>query len=309
MIDTKVLIIGIISVVVVIIAVLLVIKLIKRKKSSRYIQNNTSRTVLPKKGSQRYNDILFAIDKALGSGAGLEVFYQPIYSAKDDKVVAAEALLRLFDDELGEISPEEFIPIAEDNGRIYELGQVTIQKVCELLGQERVQQYGIRYIEINLSIEECLREELVMKLKSTVEDYGVEYSHINFEIKESTLLVKHPQLAHNMDILNELGFSFSIDDYGTASSTVAHILSYPFQIVKVEKNILWKAMENNRDMMALCASINLVKDMNMKIVIEGVESKEMVDTLKRLGCDYLQGYYFSKAIPAEAFINLLYNLS
>lgn len=309
MINTRILILGIILFIVILITVLLVIIFIKRKKNSRYIQNKTSQKVLPKKGSQRYNDVLFAVDKALGSGKGLEVFYQPIYSVKDDKVVAAEALLRLFDDELGEISPEEFIPIAEDNGRIYELGHVTLQKVCELLRQERVQQHGIRYIEINFSIEECLREDLVDELKSTIDSYGVEYSHINFEIKESALLLKHPQLTHNMDVLNDLGFSFSIDDYGTASSTVAHLLSYPFQIVKVEKNILWKAMENNRDMMALCASINLVKDMNMKIVIEGVESKEMVDTLKRLGCDYLQGYYFSKAIPAEEFIKLLYNLS
>lgn len=254
---------------------------------------------------KRFRQVEKAIDRALEEPKNLEVYYQPIYSIKENKVIAAEALLRLFDEEYGEILPEEFVYVAEKNGKIVELGHAALERVCTFLAKETAQDCGIKYIEVNLSILECLREELPMEIEQILTKHGIAPEQINLEIKEGALLQKNPMLAKNMDVLMEKGIRFSLDDYGTGASALTYIITFPFEIVKIDRDVLWTAMASEHAMMALCASINMIKDMHMKIVVEGVESKEAAEKLKKMGCDYLQGYYFAKPLPEQQFMEYI----
>ena len=253
---------------------------------------------------KRYGEIERAIERALQK-TSFEVYYQPIYGVKDKKIVAAEALLRMYDDEMGFISPEEFIPIAEKNGKIIEIGHMVLESVCRFLQKEDITQYGLHYIEVNLSIIECMQEILPQRIREILDKYGVDPKLLNLEITETALVQSKNTLAENMRKISDMGVSFSLDDYGTGYSTITYMMTLPFRIVKIDKSILWSSFENERAMIALCASINMIKDMNMEIVVEGVESQEMVDKLIQLGADYLQGYYFSKPLPEKQFIQCM----
>ena len=131
--------------------------------------------------------------------------------------------------------------------------------------------------------------------------YKVDCTQINLEITETALAQNHEILAANMKKVNEMGVTFSLDDYGTGYSTITYMMTLPFKIVKIDKSILWSSFQNEKAMIALCASINMIKDMDMEIVVEGVESEEMATKLAELGCDYLQGFYFSKPLPEKQF--------
>lgn len=249
---------------------------------------------------RRYDEIEHAIDRALQQ-TNFDVYYQPIYGTKEKRIVAAEALLRMYDEEMGFISPEEFIPIAEKNGKIIEIGHLVLEKVCQFLQKEDIKKYGIHYIEVNLSIIECIQKELPERLEEIMKQYKIDFTQINLEITETALAQNQEILATNMKKINEMGITFSLDDYGTGYSTITYMMTLPFKIVKIDKSILWSSFENEKAMIALCASINMIKDMDMEIVVEGVESEEMAMKLTELGCDYLQGFYFSKPLPEEQF--------
>lgn len=249
---------------------------------------------------RRYDEIERAIDRALIQ-TSFDVYYQPIYSTKENRIVAAEALLRMYDEEMGFVSPDEFIPIAEKNGKIIEIGHLVLEKVCQFLQKEDIRKYGIHYIEVNLSIIECIQKELPQRLEELMKKYKVDCTQINLEITETALAQNQEILATNMKKINEMGVTFSLDDYGTGYSTITYMMTLPFKIVKIDKSILWSSFENEKAMIALCASINMIKDMDMEIVVEGVESEEMAMKLAELGCDYLQGFYFSKPLPEKQF--------
>ena len=249
---------------------------------------------------RRYDEIERAIDRALIQ-TSFDVYYQPIYSTKEKRIVAAEALLRMYDEEMGFVSPDEFIPIAEKNGKIIEIGHLVLEKVCQFLQKEDIRKYGIHYIEVNLSIIECIQKELPQRLEELMKKYKVDCTQINLEITETALAQNHEILAANMKKINEMGVTFSLDDYGTGYSTITYMMTLPFKIVKIDKSILWSSFQNEKAMIALCASINMIKDMDMEIVVEGVESEEMAAKLAELGCDYLQGFYFSKPLPEKQF--------
>lgn len=253
---------------------------------------------------RRYDEIERAIDRAL-QHTNFDVYYQPIFSTKEKRIVAAEALLRMYDEEMGFVSPEEFIPIAEKNGKIIEIGHLVLERVCQFLQKEDIKKYGIHYIEVNLSIIECIQEGLPEELEHILKKYNVDYNQINLEITETALAQNQDILAENMKKISEMGLSFSLDDYGTGYSTITYMMTLPFKIVKIDKSILWSSFENEKAMIALCASVNMIKDMQMEIVVEGVESEEMADKLAELGCDFLQGFYFSRPLPEEEFVKFL----
>lgn len=253
---------------------------------------------------RRYDEIERAIDRAL-QHTSFDVYFQPIYSTKEKKIVAAEALLRMYDEEMGFVSPDEFIPIAEKNGKIIDIGHLVIEHVCRFLQREDIKKYGLRYIEVNLSVVECMQENLPEELKQIMEKYNVDCSQLNLEITETALAQNQDVLVENMQKINEMGITFSLDDYGTGYSTITYMMTMPFKIVKIDKSILWSSFENEKAMIALCASINMIKDMEMEIVVEGIESEEMADKLSELGCDFLQGFYFSRPLPEEEFLKFL----
>lgn len=233
------------------------------------------------------------------------VYYQPIYSVKEKRIVSAEALIRLQDEKLGFISPEVFIPMAEKEGYILEIGRFVFDSVCSFYKRERLWERGIEYIEVNLSVIECMQHDLANRLFHILREYQLPAHRINLEITETAMAYSSELLANTMHRLAEDGFTFSMDDFGTGYSGIASTYDLPFDCIKIDKSILWTSMENEKAYIVLKNTFALIKNLKKKIVMEGVENEEHIERLLELGCDYFQGYYFSKPIPEQQFLEYL----
>ena len=233
-----------------------------------------------------------------------QVYYQPIYSIKQKRFVSAEALLRLIDDEYGFVSPELFIPAAEKSGAIYKIGDYVTEEVCRFIASEEYKTLGLDYIEINLSAAQCAQDELVDNILAMLKKYGVSPDSINLEITETAAAESHSAMERNMQKLSESGISFSLDDYGTGYSNIKRVVSLPLKIVKLDKAFV-DEMNNPKMHIVVKNTVKMLKDMKMEIVAEGIETRSMVEQFAALSCDYIQGYYFSKPVPEDEFVEFI----
>lgn len=250
---------------------------------------------------QRYRNIEDAIERALIEKE-FKMFYQPIYSTEKKKIISAEALIRLNDRVLGYVSPEEFIPIAENNGKIIEISEYVIDNVFRFVKETRLKDMGVEFIELNLSVMQCMDKKLIEKLQYYLDKYEVDPKQINLEITETATNFDEERLREQLAGIKKLGFHFSLDDYGTGYSNLVRVLEYPVDIIKLDKSIVWSAFHDKDNFITLKNLISMFHDVRRKIVAEGVETEEQMDTLVELGCDYLQGYYYSKPISEEEFL-------
>ncbi len=232
-----------------------------------------------------------------------EVWYQPIYSVEKKRFTSAEALVRLTDEEFGVISPDEFIPLAEKNGMILEIGVYVFREVCRFMKTHQVWNYGIENIDVNLSVVQCMQERLYETLLDIMDEYCLDYHCINLEITETAAVVSSETLERNMRQLIRRGMHFFLDDYGTGFSNTATLIDYPFHTIKMDKTLVWSAMKNKKAMHALKYSMAMIKAMQMEIVAEGVETQEQAKILEAMGCDFFQGYLYSKPVSGAEFLN------
>lgn len=245
-----------------------------------------------------------AIQLALREG-GFEVYYQPIFSQKSKRVESAEALLRLKDPALGNIPPDRFIPIAEQDGSIIEIGNYVIEEVCRFISSENIEKYGIKYIEINLSAVQCMSGELVPTVLNCLDKYNIKREMINLEITETAAVKSTKMFTRTIERLANEKITFSLDDYGTGYSTIDYIVSHPFKLIKIDKSIISSATESEKARIALDSTVAMLQRLNLEIVAEGVETEEQVKYLSELGVTHLQGFYFSKPVPPQMFLESL----
>lgn len=257
---------------------------------------------------KREGTVLKVLEEALATDR-IDVYYQPIYSVKEKKIVSAEALVRLTDSELGFISPDEFIPLAERNGSIVAIGETIFEKVCCFVERTKVYEHGIRYLEVNLSVVQCIQPQLSDILIQKMNTHHVPKDFINFEITETVNFNSNEVVVQNMNELIRHGARFSLDDYGTGFSTMTYLITLPFDIIKIDKSIIWSAMEQEKARNLLSGLFQIIRSMQFKTVAEGVETREMAAMVSEMGCDYLQGFYFSKAIPEYEFMEYLENFN
>lgn len=253
---------------------------------------------------RREGDILHILREALRFQR-FEVYYQPIYSVKKKRYCSAEALIRLRDSKMGYISPEEFVPIAERHGLIVEMGTFVFREVCRFIAEKRLWELGIEYVDVNLSVVQCMQEDLHERLIAIMDEFRLPYHCINLEITETAAVWSSENLRNNMMRLMEKGVKFSLDDYGTGFSNTASIVEYPFHTIKLDKSMLWSSTDSEKAMCALEHMIGMIKSMHMELICEGVETQSQATMLEHMGCDYFQGYYFSKPVNAESFLELL----
>lgn len=250
------------------------------------------------------------IDKAL-KNRSLQVYYQPIWDYKSGEVHSAEALCRLIDEEYGMIPPDEFIPISERNGSILEIGRFVFEEVCKCYKEESLKALGVEYIEVNLSVVQCMSSDLYTVFDSILKKYSLDASCINLEITESATAQNRKSLFDTIDALKTRGFNFSLDDYGTGYSNISYMYEMPFSIIKIDKSILWKAIDpktgkgEENALIYLENTVRMLKAMNYKVLVEGVETMEQKMLLESLQVDYLQGYYFSKPVKKKVFTDFI----
>ncbi len=246
------------------------------------------------------NNIDEIIDRAIESNS-FQVYYQPIYSTSHGKFISAEALLRLNDPEHGYISPETLVTAAEQSGAIHRIGEIVFEEVCQFIISDEFKDLGLDYIEINLSVAQIMNSDLPDRLLSIMQKYKIPPDKINLEITETAAAYTQRVMLENISRLKEAGLSFSLDDYGTGYSNMQRVIQLPLKIIKLDKSFVDE--HNNPKMwIFLKNTVKMLKDMNMEIVVEGVESQEMLEAFSDMECDFIQGYYFSKPIPKEDFV-------
>ncbi|MGN0812430.1 MAG: EAL domain-containing protein [Candidatus Coproplasma sp.] len=256
--------------------------------------------------SRRRERVEYAIQNALKNG-GFEVYYQPIYSVAEKRVSSCEALLRLIDAELGFIGPDEFIPIAEETGRIVEIGHFVMEEVCRFIKDDSPQQYGIDFIDVNLSVIQCMHPEITEDINNIIAMYAVPRNMVNLEVTETASAKSYALLQSRLKELHRSGFTISLDDFGSGFSSVEYLINFPFDIVKLDKALVWAYMSTEKYEPILKHYMPMLHGLGLKIVAEGVETKEMLEALEDLGCDYIQGYYFSRPIPKAKFLEYIKN--
>lgn len=234
-----------------------------------------------------------------------EVYYQPTYNMDGLSLHGAEALVRMNDDEVGFVSPEEFIPIAEQIGIIEHIDDYVLNEVCQFLKSGVPGENNMQCINVNLSVLQCIQPGFLEHIIGIVDNYNVEHGMINFEITESVGAEDYHTLSIVARKLKEEGFSLSMDDYGTGYSNVESMFELDFDIVKIDKGILWNAQKETNGRIILENSVRMIHDLGCKVLVEGVETREQVEMLKALNVDYLQGFYFSKAVPKKRFLRVI----
>jgi len=231
-----------------------------------------------------------------------EVYYQTQFDVRNNKIIGAEALLRWHNTTLGNIGPDEFIPVAEHTGLIVPIGEFVVKQALNFLSEWQNLHQKEYKVAVNLSPRQFRDTELISFIQKSLSDANIKASSLELEITEGVLMIGQSYIDDALVKLNKLGIILSMDDFGTGYSSLSYLRQYSFDVLKIDRSFI-QGIPNNREDGELCnAIIAMGQSLGLKIVAEGVETKEQVELLSTLGCDYLQGYYFSKPIPAKELI-------
>lgn len=242
-----------------------------------------------------------AIDRAIENNT-VEIYFQPLYGTQERRIIGAEVLARIHDKKLGFIRPDIFITVAERSGSITQLGEQVFEKACLFLEEYPLQQLGLERINLNLSPVQCRDSHMAERLCRIAQRHHVPIHAFRFEITESALSYEN-RLQQNMDMLIAQGAVISLDDFGTGYSNLMRVLKFPFEDVKLDISFV-RAYFNQTNKL-LPAIIEGFQSFGVQITAEGVENKQMADTLTRLGCRILQGFYFAKPLPMNEFLHYI----
>ena len=246
----------------------------------------------------REMEVKINLERALETDS-LEIFLQPIYDSKQKQVVAAEVLCRIRDEKGRIIPPGVFITVAERNGHINLLGEQVFRKACMFVRENDLEALGIGWVNVNLSPIQCMRSDLSRRFRVILDNYKVDPRYIHLEITEESM-ADYSSCIKQIIKLKESGFIFSLDDYGSGYSNLTRVKEYPFINIKLDMSVVWDYY-HERDFL-IPYLIKAFHQMGLTITAEGIETADMAEVMTEIGCDYLQGYYFSKPVPEKKFI-------
>ena len=232
-----------------------------------------------------------------------ELFYQPQFDLSNNKMVGAEALLRWHNPTLGNVTPDEFIPIAEHTGLIVPIGQFVIKQALKFLSEWQRKEQKKLTMAVNLSPRQFRDKKLLSLIQQTINDLGVDFKHFELEITEGVLMGGQSYIKDVLDEINNLGIKLSMDDFGTGYSSLSYLRQYNFDILKIDRSFINGITLNKSDCDLVKATIAMSHSLELLVVAEGVETKDQLVLLQSLGCDFVQGYYLSKPITAKQLID------
>ncbi len=235
----------------------------------------------------------------------LFLLYQPQIDSKAGKVIGAEALIRWQHPQLGLISPFEFIPIAEETSQIISIGKWTLQEACRELKKWHSAGYSDLKMGINLSAIEFEQKDFVQTVLSTIEKIGIPAGSIDLELTERIAMVDEKETLLKLKALKSYGVHLSIDDFGTGYSSLAYLPLYPIDTLKIPREFVNRIGTSTDGNEIIYTIISLAHTLNMKVIAEGVETKEQLEVLQRNACHLIQGYYYSKPVNEDEFSNFL----
>jgi diguanylate cyclase (GGDEF)-like protein len=249
------------------------------------------------------NDLEMFMRRALKDG-GLEVYYQPEYSA-DGVICGLEALLRLRHPRFGAVSPERFIPVAEESGLIVPLGHWVLREVCRQSQEWRSQGLAVPRIAINVSPLQFMRMDFSRQVRQAVMESGVAADSLEIEMTETTVMRNLDDLARQMRELADLGVHFSVDDFGTGYSSLQHLHQLPVERLKIDRSFIERLCDPNGTSALVQAILSLAHSLGLEVVAEGVEREEQAEVLEGMKCDMMQGFLFAPPQPSDKIPELI----
>lgn len=233
----------------------------------------------------------------------LRLFYQPIVDLNEGRIVGAEALVRWQHSERGLIPPDMFIPLAEESDLICDIGLWVLETACRQLAtwQSKGEQL---YLSVNVSARQIPDALPASLIRETVQRFGVPSSSLVLEITEGVLLTDIDKGINWIKSLREEGFRIYMDDFGTGYSSLSYLKRFPINVVKIDRSFIRDMREDTSDRVLVQAITAMSHALNLQVVAEGVENEVQISLLKEMGCQYGQGYYFSKPVPVDDFDQL-----
>ena len=250
----------------------------------------------------RGRKILVALHKSVANDCeGFELYFQPVVDTVTEKCYAAEALLRFHMSDTEMISPVEFIPILEDSGLIIPVGKWVLRQALSMCKECRKLDPNFR-VSVNLSYVQILKSAITEEIMGDLKESGVESNGLLVELTESGFLESTAAIKRVWGCLKEYGVSIALDDFGTGYSNLQSISSLTPHVVKIDRGFTLKALNNEYQWNLLANIIQMVHSLSIRICIEGIETIEELNSMKTLGPDYIQGYYYGKPMPRKEFL-------
>ncbi|TAL42500.1 MAG: bifunctional diguanylate cyclase/phosphodiesterase [Methylovulum sp.] len=238
----------------------------------------------------------------------LQLYYQPQYYADSGKIFGAEALIRWLHGANGEtkmISPEHFIAIAEESGLIVEIGEWIMRTACLQLKKWLDEDYGLQQVSVNVSARQFTHNEFLKTVENALCDAGLDAGRLELEITESLLVGDIRQIELQLQRLKKMGVRIALDDFGTGYSSLSYLKNLPIDVLKIDRSFVKEMTIASKDAKLVTAMIKMGHSLGQRIIAEGVETEQQLIYLTHLGCDIIQGYYFSPPLPTYQMTALL----
>ncbi len=232
----------------------------------------------------------------------LELHYQPQVSARTGELVGVEALIRWRHPELGMVSPFHFIPIAEETGLIVPIGEWVLRTACAQVARWSAEELPGLRVAVNLSALQLAQPDLVEIVLSALEETGLPARQLKLELTESMMVQAGPEAAERLRTLRAVGVGVSIDDFGTGYSSLANLRSFPVGELKIDRSFVRHVPDDRDNCSIVGAVIEMAHQLGLRVIAEGVEDAQQLEFLRERGCDDIQGYYFSKPVPATELV-------
>jgi len=232
------------------------------------------------------------------------LYFQPTVSLADGRIVSAEVLVRWTDAEVGEVSPAEFIPIAEESGLVVGLGEWVLREACKARQRWRESGLQIPTLAVNIAGVHLRQPGYVEKLLATLDEHGVTPGEVEIEVTETGLLDTSSSVRENLLQLRHAGVRLALDDFGVGFSSLAHLRDLPIHRLKIDRSFTVECMRDARTLTIVKAVIEMARALGIRITAEGVETQAQQDWMQQLGCDSAQGYLFSRPLTPEEFAQI-----
>ncbi len=243
-----------------------------------------------------------ALRKALERNE-LELYYQPIVDAEEERMAGAEALIRWNHPTMGVVYPDTFIPLAEETGLIVPIGQWVIESACQAINAFHQSGLDGIYVSVNVSPQQIWSKTLVDVVKQAIKTYEIDPSYLVLEVTESVCIADTDLTLDALQQMSAQGVRMAVDDFGTGYSSLSYLKSYPFDILKIDRAFIMDVPENKDDVALVNAMVAMGKSLGLMIVAEGVETGDHAAFLKGIHCNLLQGYHYSRPTPFDDFLN------
>jgi diguanylate cyclase (GGDEF)-like protein len=255
-------------------------------------------------GAVRQMEIETELRHSVQDGS-ISVAYQPVYSLQRGSLEGFEALARWVHPKFGVISPEEFIPIAEETGLISSLGQQVLSQACRQVAAWNRRFKSSLKVSVNVSGWQLAGKGFLECVKDVLTDSRLEPELLKFEVTESVLLNDRETAAKMLTAARAMGIAIYLDDFGKGYSALHYLLEFPFDVIKIDKSFIKNVERDERHATVMRTIVQLAKKLEKSVVAEGIETQPQLEFVQRIGCEYAQGYLFSKALPAAEMIERL----